>query len=158
MTSMQATTATPVRTGLTAVGWATILGGITILAWSIPGLIINPDFSIGDDATSKIVLGGDMNGWHAVSGFLVAIPGFLVARRPPIAALFCLAAAGSLLTTALWAVLSEHPAGGLFYFPNGGTDALLHVFTSSIFLTGAALYHRGARRVGSPQRASDCPN
>ena len=30
-------------------------------------------------ATSVRVLGVDMNGWHAVSGFLVAIPGFFAA-------------------------------------------------------------------------------
>jgi hypothetical protein len=65
--------------------------------WSVPGLIINPDFAIGDDATSKLVLGVDMNGWHAVSGFLITVPAFLVARRPYLATVFCAASAGGLL-------------------------------------------------------------
>jgi hypothetical protein len=58
---------------LQPVQWAAILGSIAVLAWSVPGLIVNPDFHIGTDATSVRVLGVDMNGWHAVSGFLVAI-------------------------------------------------------------------------------------
>ena len=135
---------------LQPVQWAAILGSIAILVWSVPGLIANPDFHIGDSATSVRVLGVDMNGWHAVSGFLVAIPGFFAALRASWAALFNLAAAGALLSTALWASLSTQVAGGLFYFPHGGADALLHIGTSMIFLAGAAHYHlvevRGAAR------------
>jgi hypothetical protein len=126
---------------LQPVQWAAILGSIVVLVWSVPGLIANPDFSIGDSATSARVLGVDMNGWHAVSGFLVAVPGFFAALRPSWAALFNLGAAGALLSTALWALLSTQVAAGLFYFPNGGADALLHLATSTIFLAGAAHYH-----------------
>ena len=131
---------------LQPVQWAAILGSIAILVWSVPGLIANPDFHIGDSATSVRVLGVDMNGWHAVSGFLVAIPGFFAALRRSWSALFNLAAAGSLLSTALWASLSTQVAGGLFYFPNGGADALLHLGTSMIFLAGAAHYYLAGRR------------
>jgi hypothetical protein len=129
---------------LSPVGWAAIVGGLVVAVWSIPGLIINPDFAIGDDATSKLVLGVDMNGWHAVSGFLVTIPAFLVARRPYLAAVFCAASAGALLTTAAWALVTEHAAGGLFYFPNATGDVVLHVATSLIFVAGAAWYFRRA--------------
>ncbi|HEX6388999.1 MAG TPA: DUF4383 domain-containing protein [Solirubrobacteraceae bacterium] len=129
---------------LTPVGWAAILGSLTVLVWSVPGLIINPDFAIGDDATSELVLGVDMNGWHAVSGFLVAIPGLLVATRPYLAAVFCVSAAASLIATAIWAVADEHAVGGLFYFPNATGDALLHIATSLIFVAGAVAYHRRA--------------
>jgi hypothetical protein len=131
---------------LQPVQWAAILGSIAVLVWSVPGLIANPDFHIGDSATSVRVLGVDMNGWHAVSGFLVAIPGFFAALRRSWSALFNLAAAGALLSTALWAALSTQVAGGLFYFPNGGADALLHIGTSTIFLAGAANYYLGLRR------------
>jgi hypothetical protein len=131
---------------LQPVQWAAILGSIAVLVWSVPGLIANPDFHIGDSATSVRVLGVDMNGWHAVSGFLVAIPGFFAALRRSWSALFNLAAAGALLSTALWAALSTQVAGGLFYFPHGDADALLHIGTSSIFLAGAAHYYVAARR------------
>lgn len=119
---------------------------MAVLVWSVPGLILNPDFHIGADATSVRVLGVDMNGWHAVSGFLIAIPGFFAALRRAWAGLFDLAAAGALLSTAVWAALSTQVAGGLFYFPHGGADALLHVGTSTIFLAGAAHYYLAARR------------
>lgn len=129
---------------LTPVGWAAIVGGLVVALWSVPGLIVNPDFAIGDDATSKVVLGVDMNGWHAVSGFLVTIQAFVVARRPYLAAVFCASSAAALLATALWAALEEHAVGGLFYFPHATGDALLHVATSLIFVAGAASYLRRA--------------
>jgi Domain of unknown function (DUF4383) len=128
------------------VQWAAVLGSLVVLVWSIPGLIVNPDFAIGDSATSETVLGVDMNGWHAVSGFLVAVPGLLVASRPHLAAPFCVAAAGGLLATALWAFLDTQVAGGLFSFPNNETDAFFHIGTSAIFIGGAAHYYLGARR------------
>jgi hypothetical protein len=131
---------------LQPVQWAAILGSIAILVWSVPGLILNPDFHIGDSASSVRVLGVDMNGWHAVSGFLVAIPGFYAALRRSWSALFDLAAAGGLLSTAVWAALSTQVAGGLFYFPHGGADVLLHIGTSAIFLGGAAHYYLAPRR------------
>ena len=122
------------------VQWAAVAGAIAVLFWSVPGLIVNPDFSIGDAAHSKLVLGVDMNGWHALSGFFVAIPALLFASRPYPAALYELAAAASLIATAVWALLDAHVAGGLFYLPHQATDALLHIGTSTIFLAGAAHY------------------
>jgi hypothetical protein len=126
---------------------AALTGALAVLAWSIGGLIVNPDFATGDAATAKTVLGSDMNGWHALSGFLVAVPALLLLRGDPrTLALFLLVAAGSLTATALWAVASERPAGGLFYFPNNEVDALLHVGVSAIFVAGAASELRRERR------------
>ena len=135
---------------LTPVQWSAILGAVAVMTWSIPGLIVNPDFATGNAATSKMVLGVDMNGWHAVSGFLVAIPALIVARRPHQAATFVPFAAASLIATAIWALLSERPAAGLFYFPNNSGDALLHLAVSAIFLAGAAHYFLSRR----PSRAA----
>lgn len=132
------------------VQWAAVLGALAVLVWSVPGLIVNPDFAVGDSATSERVLGVDMNGWHAVSGFLVAIPALVLAPRPHLVAVFVVLAAGGLIATAVWALLSTQVAGGLFYFPNQETDALLHFGTSAIFLAGAAHYYltRRAPRTG----------
>jgi len=138
---------------LQPVQWAAILGSIAVLVWSVPGLILNPDFHIGSDATSVRVLGVDMNGWHALSGFLVAIPGFFAALRRSWSALFNVGAAAALLSTAVWATLSTQVAGGLFYFPHGDADALLHIGTSTIFLAGAAHYYLLASRATRGQRA-----
>ena len=133
---------------LTPVQWSAILGAIAVLTWSIPGLIVNPDFATGHAATSKLVLGVDMNGWHAVSGFLVAIPALIVAARPYRAAIFVPFAAASLIATAVWALLDTRPAAGLFYFPNNYGDALLHLATSAIFLAGAGHYFLSRRAAG----------
>jgi hypothetical protein len=134
---------------LAPVQWAAILGSAAVLVWSVPGLIVNPDFAIGDDATSELVLGVDMNGWHAVSGFLVAIPGFLAALRASWAGLFNLAAAGSLIATGIWALADEHAVAGLFYFPNSMGDAILHFATSAIFVAGALHYFLSGRRTAA---------
>ncbi|MEK6327061.1 MAG: DUF4383 domain-containing protein [Actinomycetota bacterium] len=131
---------------LSPVQWSAILGSIAVLVWSVPGLIVNPDFATGDAATAERVLAVDMNGWHALSGFLVAIPGFLVAPRPRLSALFVMAAAGSLIATGVWALLDNQVAAGLFYFPNNEADALLHFGTSAIFLAGAGHYYLVERR------------
>ena len=129
---------------LTPAGWAAVIGSLAVLLWSVPGLIVNPDFATGDAATSERVLGVDMNGWHAVSGFLVAIPGLLIARRADLAPLFDLAAAVSLYATGIWALFSTEVAGGLFVFPHNEADAVLHFMTASIFLTGFVLSRRRA--------------
>jgi hypothetical protein len=122
------------------VQWAAVIGSLAVLVWSIPGLIVNPDFGIGDEATSKLVLGVDMNGWHALSGFLVAIPGLLLASRPQLAALFNIAAAAGLIGTGIWALFDTQIAGGLLSLPHTASDALLHFATSAIFLAGAGHY------------------
>ena len=125
--------------------WAAIAGALAVLAWSVPGLIVNPDFSVGNSATAERVLGMDMNGWHAVSGFLVAVPSVLLLRRPPLLAAFLLLSAGGLLATAVWALFSTRVAGGLFYLPNNEADAVLHFAVSTIFLAGGA-HHLLAKR------------
>ena len=131
---------------LQPVQWAAIIGSLAVAVWSIPGLIVNPDFSAGSSATAVRVLGVDMNGWHAVSGFLITIPGLFAALRRSWSGLFDLAAAGSLIFTGGWALIESRLYGGLFYLPHGGADALLHFSVSAIFLAGAAHYFLVERR------------
>jgi Domain of unknown function (DUF4383) len=131
------------------VQWATVLGALAVLVWSVPGIIVNPDFAVGDDATAETVLGVDMNGWHALSGFLVALPALLVASRPYLAAIYISAAAGSLIATGVWALMDTQVALGLFAFPNQEADALLHFATSLIWITGAAHYFVRERRAAA---------
>lgn len=126
---------------LAPVQWAAIAGSVVVLVWSLPGLVVNPDFATGDAASAELVLGVDMNGWHALSGFLVAIPGFFAALRRDWAGLFDVAAAGSLIATGVWALADAHVAGGLFYLPNQVGDALLHFGTSAIFVSGAVHHY-----------------
>lgn len=139
---------------LAPVQWAAIGGSLVVMAWSIPGLLANPDFATGNEATSELVLGVDMNGWHAVSGFLVTVPGLFAALRREWSALFNLAAAGSLIATGIWALAETHAVGGLFYFPNQVGDALLHFGTSAIFLAGAASHYFGRSPAGASSGVS----
>jgi len=131
---------------LTPAQWSAIAGAVAVLVWSIPGLIANPDFATGDDATSVRVLAVDMNGWHAVSGFLIALPALFAATRRAYAVIFDLVAAASLCATAVWALAETQVAGGLFYFPHGEADAILHVGTATIFLIGGVHGLRDRRR------------
>jgi Domain of unknown function (DUF4383) len=128
------------------VQWAAITGSLVVGLWSIAGLIANPDFTIGDGATSVRVLGVDMNGWHAVSGLPLLAAGLVAALRPSWSALFNLGSAFALIVTGVWALNATQVAGGLFYFPHGDADALLHFGTSAIFLAGAAHYYLVAQR------------
>lgn len=114
-----------------------IVGCVAVSLWSIAGLIVNPNFAIGEEATSELVLWVDMNGWHAVSGFLVVVPVLAVLRNEELLPWVMLAAAVGLLATAGWALFTEYPAGGLFYFPNRVGDVLLHLGTTAIFAYGA---------------------
>jgi len=121
-------TATP-----TITRWQRLLLAFCLLqlAWAAAGLVINPDFAIGSDATSVPVLGVDFNGWHAVSGFLLFGPGLFAFHRDELAVPFTWAAIVALLATALWTVYSEHPAW-VFYFPNPDGDIQLHVGSAVI--------------------------
>lgn len=145
-TSSRQSTLFEVQRPFSPVQWAAVLGSLAVLVWSVPGLIVNPDFATGDSATAERVLGVDMNGWHAVSGFLIAGPALMLASRPHLVARFLPLAAGGLIATAVWALLSTKLAGGLFYFPNNETDALLHLATSTIFIAGSVHYFAQKRR------------
>ncbi|MBJ7354287.1 MAG: hypothetical protein JHC98_05625 [Thermoleophilaceae bacterium] len=106
-------------------------------------MIVNPDFAVGSAATSEVVLGVDMNGWHAVSGFLIVAPVLVVLFNEELFPWVMAASAAALYGTAVWSALSSRPAAGLFYFPNPTGDAVLHVITGTIFLVGAVLAFRG---------------
>lgn len=134
-----------------------IAGSAAVLLWSIPGLFVNPDFSIGDDLTSETWLWVDMNGWHGVSGFLVVVPVLLSLGRQPLLSWVMIAAVLGLMTTAVWAMFSSDVAFGLFVFPNQATDAFFHVLVSSIFAAGVAHYRlveRSASAQGQPPQAA----
>jgi hypothetical protein len=127
---------------LTSAQWFALAGCAAILVWSIPGLIVNPDFAVGSAATSKVVLGVDMNGWHAVSGFLIIVPVLVVLFNEELFPWVMAAATFALYGTAVWAALSDRPAAGLFYFPHPTGDTVLHIATGTIFLIGTVLAFR----------------
>ena len=123
--------------------WTFAQRGLLLLAvmlslWSIAGLIANPDFATGADATSERVLGVDFNGWHAVSGLLLLAPAFVLALRPTWALLYTLYVGVVLVLTAVWALVDTQPAG-LLDFPNNEADAVLHFTFGLAFLAVGAV-------------------
>jgi hypothetical protein len=140
------TVESPARPGFSPVQWAVSAGSLVVLVYSVWGLIVNPDFAIGDAATSVKVLGVDMNGWHALSGFLIAVPSLVALRRLDWSFAVAVFAAGALVLTGVWALIDVHPFGVL-YLPAAVPDALLHFGTAAIF--GAGALHHYTRRATS---------
>jgi Domain of unknown function (DUF4383) len=116
---------------------------LALLAWSLAGLLANPDFATGDQVTAEQVLFVDFNGWHALSGIALAAPGLLAGRRASWSLLFAVAAA-ALAATAVWALLDTSPAG-VVAFPNNRADALLHLAFAVLYGSAAALHLRARR-------------
>jgi len=131
--------AAPRSFNATATGaWTLAQKGVLVicalqLAWALAGFIAEPSFDLGDSAPTATVLWVDFNGVHALSGLLLFGPGLVFATRPAWAVLYSFAAAGALIATGVWALLSTQPAY-VFAFPNNERDAVLHLVTGLLFL------------------------
>jgi len=117
--------------------WTFAQWGIVVLAtlqllWATAGLIAEPSFHFGAGAPTKVVLGVDFNGVHALSGFLLFGPAFLFALKPRWAVLYAIFVSAALILTGIWAAFSTSPAG-IFAFPDNGADAALHITTGILF-------------------------
>jgi Domain of unknown function (DUF4383) len=134
----QAAAAAPRSFNATASGaWTLAQKGVLVicalqLAWALAGFIAEPSFDLGDSAPTATVLWVDFNGVHALSGLLLFGPGLVFATRPAWAVLYSFAAAGALIATGVWALLSTQPAY-VFTFPNNERDAVLHLATGIAF-------------------------
>ena len=118
-------------------GWTLAQKGVLVicvlqLAWALAGFLAEPSFDFGAGAPTASVLWVDFNGMHALSGLLLFGPGLYFATRPAWALLYSFAAAGALIATGLWALVSTHPAY-VFTFPNNERDAVLHLATGIAF-------------------------
>jgi hypothetical protein len=123
--------------------WTFAQWGIVVLAtlqllWAIAGLIAEPSFHFGEGAPTKVVLGVDFNGVHALSGLLLFGPAFFFALRPRWAVLYAIFVSAALILTGIWAAFSTSPAG-IFAFPDNGADATLHITTGALFAAIAAI-------------------
>lgn len=86
-----------------------------------------------------------MNGWHAVSGFLIVVPVLLLLFNEELLPWVMAASAVALYGTAVWTLFSERPAAGLFYFTQPTADIALHIVTGTIFLLGAIVGFRSLK-------------
>jgi hypothetical protein len=62
--------------------WGVVVLCALQLIWATAGLVAQPSFDFGDSAATTQVLGVDFNGVHALSGYLLFLPGFYFATRP----------------------------------------------------------------------------
>ena len=112
--------------------------------WSVAGLIANPDFSVGKAATSVQILGVDFNGWHAVAGLAIFLPGLLAATREEYAVPYTWAAIPAMLG-GLLGLFTDRPLG-LFYFANVASDIALHLGSVAVFALLLAMRRRTVTR------------
>ncbi|MEA2348421.1 MAG: hypothetical protein QOG62_2208 [Thermoleophilaceae bacterium] len=117
----------------------------TVLAMSViavlhdvVALIVNPSFAIGADAQTVKFLWVDYNGWHAVLGLLIFLPGLYVWRRADWAQLYALAIVFGLMSTAIWGLLETNPLGVLS-LPDQRADAIFHVGVAGVYVLALAL-------------------
>jgi hypothetical protein len=117
------------------------------LAWATAGMIANPDFATGANASSVQVLAVDFNGWHALSGFVAFGPGILAARRPDWSRWFSWAIIPAVTLPAVLAFF-DSSLGGLVRFDHITPDFILHTLTAAYFALLLAIDHRaGAARL-----------
>ena len=103
------------------------------LLWALAGLIAEPSFDFGADAATERVLGVDFNGFHALSGFLLFLPGLLLRAAPEVGGLLRdLRRRRALIVTGIWALFDDQPAW-VFTFPNNEADAIFHLATGTLF-------------------------
>ncbi len=126
------------RSRWTFAQWGIVVLAAVQLTWAIAGLIAEPSFHFGEGAPTKVVLGVDFNGVHALSGFLLFGPAFFFALKPRWALLYAIFAAAALILTGIWAAFSTSPAG-IFAFPDNTADAILHLTTGALFAVIAAI-------------------
>lgn len=90
--------------------------GVLFLAHSIGGLIVNPDFALGDDISSETFLWMDWNGWHALSGILIWTTALAVAPRADLSRLFAYLVIIADLPVVIWMLFDSVPFA-LFSLP-----------------------------------------
>lgn len=98
--------------------------GVVFLLHAIGGMVVNPDFSTGDRATSEVFLLMDWNGWHALSGIFLWTTALAVAPRADLSRLFAWLILATNVPVVIWMIFDDVPFG-LFNLPTT-RDLLFH--------------------------------
>ncbi len=121
-----------------SIQWAVFVIAVVHIAWAIAGWIAEPSFAMGAHAPATPVLGMDYNGWHAVAGLLLFVPGLVAMRRKSWSAWYCLAAGvGGGFIIGIWALFARNIL--VFSFPNHRLDAVEHIVTGLVLIGVVAL-------------------
>lgn len=139
---------TPPHSWTVAQHFAIWIGLFAVLI-GLVGLALNPDFSVGDDATAESFIGLDWNGWHGVAAILVGVPGLAMAWYTWLAIPYLVFRATADAAVGLWAAVDDRPLGVLF-LPTSG-DAVWHLAIAAVVTLGIVL---GIRRSGRAVEAT----
>jgi len=106
---------------------------VVAIVHDIVALAINPDFGIGANAQTVKFLWVDYNGWHAVAGLGLFVPGLFVWRRTGLTRVYALALVLALLATAAWGLLDQNPLA-ILSFPDQRADAIFHIGVAALLV------------------------
>jgi hypothetical protein len=106
---------------------------VVAIVHDIAALAINPDFGIGANAQTVKFLWVDYNGWHAVAGLGLFVPGLFVWRRAGLTRVYALALVLALLVTAAWGLLDQNPLA-ILSFPDQRADAIFHIGVAGLLV------------------------
>lgn len=98
--------------------------GVVFLLHAIGGMVVNPDFSTGDQATSEVFVLMDWNGWHALSGIFLWVTALAVAPRADLSRLFAWLIIATNVPVVIWMLFDDVPFG-LFNLPTT-RDLIFH--------------------------------
>lgn len=103
------------------------------LLFAVGGLIAHPSFATGGDLSSEVLAGVDFNGWHALSGLLIYLPGLAAAMSARWSRRFCWIVSATLVITGLWPLWDTTPLG-LLHFAHPLNDTVFHFLSATSFL------------------------
>lgn len=105
--------------------------GVVLLIHSIGGMVVNPDFTVGSDATAETWLLMDWNGWHALSGIVVWSTAIAVSSRADWSRLFAPFVVAAQALTVIWMLFDPRPFG-LVFLPTTA-DLIFHATTGAVY-------------------------
>ncbi len=121
-----------------------------LMAFGIATLIVNPDFSSGDDSPLDRVLGFDVNGWHAMLLILLSAPGVIAGiLEPEVAGAYAGAVAAALAVIGV-VMLADTSTVALSVLPSEDANGILLLLLAGLYGFGAFLYARERR--AAPER------
>lgn len=108
---------------------------------AIVGFAAEPSFEVGPGSPTAQVALMDYNGWHAVAGLALFLPGVLFALRRSWAVAYLVVGGIGGALPGVWALFS-HQVAYVFTFPNNITDAVVHFVTGGVMIGLAAIQAR----------------
>lgn len=117
--------------------WGLLVIAVAHVIIAIVGFVAEPSFEVGPGAPTEQVALMDYNGWHAVAGLALFLPGVLLAFRNAWAVAYLVVGGIAGALPGVWALFSNQVAY-VFTFPNNTTDAVVHFVTGGV-MVGLAL-------------------